>query len=165
MNKRFHWVSIQVFLRGEQPRFLNKVLPISYDSFLEEQFFYDDEHKAKVYRLRHAQLRVQEAEGFDEGISVYTFIFHKMRDTNKVFDTITSSLTKEEKSLLHESMFERVDEEGRLSIRLDEQALQENTIKLSTSGRSIQCYFLLAAYPKNVHTIRAATKNLLEGLA
>ena len=164
MNKRFHWVTIQVFLRSAKPDFLNELLPITVDEFLQEQFFYDREHKARIYKKKHASLRIQQAQGFEDTISIFSFQFAKKSEVDDIYKRILDHISKEEKEELKDSLYERVDSEGKLSIRLNQELLEQGTIRLAKKGASIQCYFLLAAYPKNTHTIRALTNKLREEL-
>ncbi|MBR9703258.1 hypothetical protein GOV10_04430, partial [Candidatus Woesearchaeota archaeon] len=161
--KSFHHVTISVFLKPkEDTSFLDTLLPTPISSFLEQQFKYDPDHEqTKIYTLPKAQLRVQDAEGFSDTLAIMTFRFDRERDTNDVFDKIVEYIGKTGRAALRSEAMLHVDEEGRFYVRLDKLALREGKYVLTTSGDCVHCAFLIAAYPKNMKTIKNMVHTLL----
>jgi len=160
--KRFHRASAEVFVTpGDPVDFLDTILPIPTQSFLTEQFYYDPDHEhTKIYPLHKAKATIQEAQGFDSAICIYNFSFEKITDTNQLFDTIISSLPKEDYALLAQEALLRVDEKGNFCFKLGLNELRAGNFHLVDKAPCVQMTFLIAAYPKNIRTIREGVKNL-----
>lgn len=160
MTKRFHHVTISVFLKeNENLDFLE--LPVSTETFFEQQFRYDENHeRTKIFEVpkQQCKLSLQDAGGFDHDLRVINLTFNKITHTNQLFTTVFDSLSAEDKEELRNSALERTDSHGRFSIRLDKKALEQGTYVL---GKGVQYSFLLAAYPKNEKTIKDSLQNLL----
>jgi len=160
--KRFHKASAEVFLSpGDPVDFLDIILPIPTQKFLDEQFYYDPDHEhTKIYDLHKARAIVQEAQGFDSAISIYNFSFEKITDTNQLFDIIIKSLPKKDYELLAQEALLHVDEKGKFCFKIGLNELKAGSFHLVDKPPCVQMTFLIAAYPKNPHTIREGVKNL-----
>ena len=163
MKKRFHHVTISVFLQPEETLdFLDPLLPVPTRSFPKEQFSYDPDHeRTKIYERAQARLSVQEAEGFDNRITIVTFTFNKITHTNKIFSRIYTNLSAEDKKKFKEDALSSTDKHGRFTIKLEKRAFEKGNNVLTTRGSCIHCSFLLAAYPKNEKTIKENIRKLL----
>lgn len=160
--KRFHKASAEVFVNpGDPVGFLDTILPIPAQKFLEGQFYYDPDHEhTKIYDLHKARATVQEAQGFDSAISIYTFSFEKISDTNRIFNRIMESLPKEDYALLAQEALLHTDEKGKFCFKLGLNELRAGEYHLVDKPPCVQMTFLIAAYPKNAHTIRKGVKSL-----
>lgn len=162
--KRFHHVTISVFLKpDEKPDFLDILLPKPVKDFFAEQFRYDQNHeRTKIYDLPKAQLRVHTAEGFSDELTILTFRFMRKTNVNEVFEKIFTGIGEDGRAALRSEAMLHVDEEGRFFARLDKDAFKTGKYVLTTSGNCVHVAFLIAAFPKNMKTIRATVRALLE---
>lgn len=163
MAKCFHHATITVFLKPEETLdFLDALLPLSVKTFLEQQFVYNhNQERTKVHILskQQAQLSIQEAEGFDGGLTVAKFTFKKITHTNKLFKTIYDNLPREEQTQLKTTAHELTDLQGKFTLRINKQELKKKKFLLA-KGEAVQCAFTLAAYPKNETTITKCVEGL-----
>lgn len=164
MTKRFHHVTISVFLReNDKKELLDSLLPIPTNDFLEQQYKNDPDHeRTRIYELpkQRAKLTVQEASSFDNDLTILAFNFAKITHTNDIFDTIVKNLSAEDRSTMKENILEFVDLQGKFTIRLKKPAFEAGEYQLADGGKSIQFAFLIAAYPKNERTVAAAVQAL-----
>ena len=161
--KQFHHVTISVFLEsGEQADFLDYLLPIPLARFYEQQFTHDPDHeRTKIYRLPKAMLRVQEAEGFTDQLIIFTFRYDRERDTNELFEKVWLGIGAEARAALRSEAMLHVDETGTFYLRIEKEALKQKKFVLTTGGACVRLAFLIAAFPKNMKTIKSALRDLL----
>ena len=159
--KHFHHVTIQAFVRGEEPNDalarLDFLLPIPTAEYFAEQPVQNPERPQMLWRIPEQQtdLSLETAEGDESGIIIAELFYKKITHTNAVFDRLLSSLPEQDKAVFTKNALKYV-RDGKLIVRLDDDVLRDGKAVLARSGT--QFSFSIAAYPKNEETIRAAVQ-------
>jgi RNA binding exosome subunit len=83
----------------------------------------------------------------------------KQKLTELMLKKIVEKLNDEDRKILYLTADTRIDEDNRLYIRLDKEALKENNYILTDTGDCFRMSFQITTYPKNRET---AIKDFLE---
>jgi|GEM_PF-3496908 len=168
-EKLAHHITLELFIKAggslaDAEKAIDTVAPVPMSEVRAIQWkWHPEKQKTKVYELakRGVTLLESQTPGDDGPITVLHYRFRKQRDTTNFLERVRTESGKKELAAFLKELEEHMDEDGRLSIRLDKKALEEGKVKLATKGESVFARVNLAAFPKNWETCIAAARRAL----
>ena len=95
-------------------------------------------------------LNITVSEGLDgDQVVEYSVYLKKQSQIKKFLYNLTTSLTKEQKDTLISQTDSRLDSDYNFYMRFDKDALLENKLELTDSGKCVHVRINLATFPKN----------------
>jgi RNA binding exosome subunit len=166
-ERLLHHVIISVFSKPHDDdaavrHGLDQLSPVATDQLLQQEPEYDPERPRTIhYRMPDAALTVQKVETDEGRMVIYTLFFRKMSAVNIFAHRVSACLTPQERQEYAENPESLLDAEGRISLRLDKELLQQGRLSLTPDGNCYQVKASVAAYPKKHDAVIAAVRRII----
>jgi hypothetical protein len=165
-ERLFHHVTVSVFCKPNDDREailcgLDLLSPVPAADLLRQDPERDPDHGYVHHRLKDSDLMVQDTLTDQGTMTIFTLYFRRMSSVNAVAGMFRETLSEEELAQHREDSASLLDADGRMSFRLDKEALMRGQVRLTASGECYQVKASIAAYPKNEERIIEALKRIL----